>query len=58
MARIPPLGLATYTIEESSTANSLSSVDLYQFVGDVAIEYVLFTCFSVGIVFTNSISRI
>jgi hypothetical protein len=42
VARIPPLGLATYTIEESSSASSLSSVFLYHFVGDVSVEYVIF----------------
>jgi hypothetical protein len=43
MARIPPLGLATYTIEETSSASSLSTVSLYHFVGDVTVEYVVFS---------------
>lgn len=38
VSSIPPLGLATYTIEEQSSAESHSSVSLYHFVGDVMME--------------------
>ncbi|XP_028402374.1 alpha-mannosidase 2-like [Dendronephthya gigantea] len=38
VANIPPLGLATYTIEETSSVNSLSSVYLYHHVGDVNLD--------------------
>jgi hypothetical protein len=48
VAHVPPLGLATYTVEETSSANSLSSVSLYNFVGDVSVEYVLLHFLSQG----------